>query len=233
MTVVIVIIMSCRSLADLIQVNTDYLVHSISVHLRNTSHSTTQPEAVQVLRAVVSHGKEEVCLLVRDSIEDLLLCLDTKQLDPHLVWVGLRTVSENCERWIDERKLKEERVEPLSKGRDKSVEVEDEVTGPAEPSVGIEAIAKFFRDYHKDKESKLAEEEEGKEEVEDDTDGEERYSSKLKLPAAEEVCVEILHRCVHHMAHHNSTVRMVVMDTIQHCFKGLRHDKVCLCVLQF
>ncbi len=225
-----------RSLSHLIDVNADYLIHSISLHLRYMS--SNQSEAIQVLRGVVSHGEEGVCLLVRDSMRDLLLSLDTNQLEPQLVWVGLRTLAENCKRWVTTRDSKG----GGAVGTEKGVESEDHPTSknskgrvvegvakgveskndPRE-DIGIEAIAQYFHQYHQEKEEGLEEEEGGGVMDEEGC----CYEDKPRLPV-EQVCVDIMRRCVHHMSHPISAVRLVVMETLQYCMTALQHDQVSL-----
>ena len=99
-------------------------------------------------------------------------------------------------------------------------------------SVGIQAIADFFLKYHQDKDRDKEQEEEGggpeRDVGEGGGDQEEQgdYSGERVLSAAEQMSVDIMQRCVHHMAHHTPGVRLVVMETLQYCMEALRHDKV-------
>lgn len=195
------------------------------------SYRESQPEAVQVLTAMVSHGEEEVCLLVKDSIADLLLSLDTGQMEARLIWTGLRALAERCVLWIDQRQLKGVESGGVAK------EVKEEETcadvGVAKEEerrdVGIKAIAEYFQEYHERKErEREAGNEAGSEPLpeEEMKEGEEESYSTPKLPAPEQACVDVLRRCVHHMANQDPGVRLVVLETMQHCMKALRHDKV-------
>ena len=42
---------------------------------------------------------ESVLPLVQDSIDELFLSLDVRQIEPSLVWPVLRTLAQSCERW--------------------------------------------------------------------------------------------------------------------------------------
>ena len=42
---------------------------------------------------------ESVLLLIQDSIDELFLSLDVRQIEPNLIWPVLRTLAESCERW--------------------------------------------------------------------------------------------------------------------------------------
>ena len=180
-----------------------------------------------MLGAVVQHGEEGVCAMVRDCIDDLLTSLDTRQADPTVVWAGLRTLAKSCECFVSSRCANdgESKSGGVVRGEEGSVgvvEEEEERNGP----VGIEAIAEFFLQHHKAKEGVGQEEEpEGEGDM-----VEEPYSQEERtLPAVEQVCIEVMRRCGHHMSHDQPDVRLVVMDTLQHCLRTLSHNKVCDC----
>lgn len=217
-------------MTDLIGQNADYLVHTISIHLR-TRHlpeqQQQQSQAVQVLQSVVTHGDEGVCQLVRDVLDELLLSLDLRQLEAGLVWEGLESLAQNCARWVDQRprndggvvvQHKEEGVE-----ENKKMEADQEEDRGRRKDVGIETIAEFFRNYHKEKDKGL-EEEEG--EGEDGEDSEGLYSQDKPLPCCEGVCVDVLRRSAHHMSHPAPAVRLRVLEAVQHCLRVLQHHKV-------
>lgn len=209
--------------------NADYLVHATSIHLRHAPHrSGGHVEAIQVLGAVMRHGSEEVCRMMKDCVNELLVFLDTRQLPPPLVWAGLQTLAESCECWISKRK-QVECEEPGGVVRGGVVAKEERDTEVKQ--VGIQAIADYFLQYHEQK-KKQEEEEVGltegagsSEEGGVEEDEEEPYSQERPLPAVEQICVEMMRRCGHHMSHDNPNVRMVVMETLQHCMKALRHEK--------
>lgn len=222
-------------MAYLIGRNADYLAHAISVHLRHASRGVRGHRgAVRVLGAVVQHGEEGVCGMVRDCIDDLLTSLDTRQADATSVWLGLRTLAKSCECFVSSRCAKALETEPVGvvKGAEtnpvgvvKGVEtnpvgvVSEEST---KEQVGIEAIADYFLHYHKTKEEE-GQEVESEEGVES---GEEPYPQDRPLPVVEQVCVEVMRRCGHHMSHDQPGIRLVVMETLQHCMKALSHDEV-------
>ena len=211
------------AVSSLIGRNADYLVHATSVHLRHAPTSNSQhAEAIQVLGAVMSHGNEEVCHLMKDCIQDLLVALDTRQLAPPLVWAGLQTLARSCGCWISRR----ERVEREGPVGVVSAAEEEEEAGDRE-DVGIEAIAEYFLQYHKNRDQEAEgggvgqEEEQGAGQQE-----EESYSQDCPLPAVEQLCVEVMRRCGHHMSHDSPSVRLVVMETLEYCMQALQHEKV-------
>ncbi len=214
-------------MSALIAGNADYLVNSISLRLRQASRGHAgHSEAIQVLGAVMRHGEESVCGMVRVTVSQLLLSLDTRQLGPALVWEGLCTLAHSCKCWLSNQEGgvgKGEESEGVAKGREEEEEEEDGVKG----GVGIQAIADFFLKYHRQKEREEEEDGEGGG-AQATTAGEEQedYSQERTLSAAEQVSVDIIQRCRHHMAHDTPTVRMVVMETLEHCMEALRHDKV-------
>lgn len=181
-----------------------------------------------MLCAVVQHGKEGVCAMVRDCIQDLLTSLDTRQVEAGLVWAGLRSLAKSCECFAANRSAKESDTQS---GQEPGGE-EGEGTEPVEGErrqVGIEAIADYFLQYHRAKGEEEGEESRGVvgEESEGVEEEEEPYSQERTLPAVEQVCVEVMRRCGHHMSHDQPTVRLVVMETLEHCMRALGHDKVC------
>lgn len=205
-------------MAYLIGQNADYLAHAISIRLHRASRGDKgHCGAIRVLGAVVQHGEEGVCAMVRDCIDDLLTSLDTKQVDAALVWAGLRTLARSCECFVSSRNV--------TVGMDTKpvgvVKEEQEENGVERQEVGIEGIADYFMQYHKTKE-----ETEGKEEAVGGVAEEEPYSQEQPLPAVEQVCVEVMRRCGHHMSHDQPNIRLVVMDTLQHCMRALRHNEV-------
>lgn len=239
----------CRSVSHLIAANTDYLVHSISVHLRLASYrGWGHAEAIQVLCAVMSHGDEGVCPMIKGCVNELLLSLDTKQLAPALVWTGICTLSKSCEHWISKRGVKEQPV-GVAEGVEPGGKKEEVKDGSSEGKVGLQAIADYFLKYHKEKEQEgegggaeveeegggaevegerggaEVEEEGGRAEVVEEEEGED-YSQERPLPAVEQVSVELMRRCGHHMSHDNPSIRLVVMETLQHCMKTLKDEKV-------
>lgn len=213
------------SVSALIGRNADYLVHATSVHLRHASHPRGQhAEAIQVLGAVMRHGDEGVCPMMKDCVNELLVSLDTRQLAPPLVWAGLQMLAESCECWVSKREVGEE---PKVTGVGPSVEEEEAKDEPREKEVGIQAIADFFLQYHQNKDKDMEREESvGGVEEEEEAAGEDSYSQERPLPAVEQVCVELMRRCGHHMSHDNPHVRLVVLGTLQSCLKSLRHEEV-------
>ena len=177
-----------------------------------------------MLGAVMRHGEETVSGMVRVIISDLLVSLDTRQLNPTLVWEGLRTIARSCKCWLSTAKKAEEQV--VKEEREVEIDTEE---ADMKGSVGIGAIADFFRQYHRDKE-KAELEGGGAEAMQDQQDRdqleEEDYSGQRTLSAPEQVSVDIMQRCAHHMAHDSPRVRLVVMETLQHCMEALSHDKV-------
>lgn len=223
-----------RSVSALVFRNSDYLVHAISVHLRHSSYGLKSGAgAIQVFGALVSHGEEALCPLLKDTINELLLSLDTRQFDPLLVWEGLRMLARSCDNWVSKRTMKE-----APRGVVNGVEQKDVAKGTDPGSVGLEtvekdggkkekmtlqAIADYFLQYHR------AKEEEGEgysHEGEDNPEEEPHYSQERQLPAVELMCVEVMRRCGHHMSHDESGIKLVVMETLLHCMKALRHDQV-------
>lgn len=227
-----------RSVANLIGRNVDYLAHAISLHQRHASRGVRGHRgAVRVLCAVVQHGEEGACALVRGCIQDLLTSLDTKQVEAGLVWAGLRSLAKSCECLVASRTAKENvametNVESVDSGKDGNnpggvVTAETELVEGERRQIGIESIADFFLQYHKAK---------GEEEAESgcvvgaESEGvaeESSYSQERPLPVMEQVCVEVMRRCGHHMSHDQPAIRLVVMETLQHCMRALGHDKVC------
>lgn len=214
----------CSSVSDLIGRNADYLVHATSIHLRHAPHRNAgHAEAIQVLGAVTRHGNEEVCHMMKDCVDELLVSLDTRQLPANLVWAGLQTLAESCEHWISKRK-KVEHEQPG--GVVQEGVAADEDGDPEVKKVGIQAIADYFLEYHKQKDKQEQEEWAGLTEEQANEEEEESYARDRPLPAAEQICVEMMRRCCHHLSHDTPNIRMVVMETLQHCMKALRHDTV-------
>ncbi len=230
--------MSYRGVAELVGKNSDYLVHKISEHLRLRHATKLRPSmAVKVLQSVASHGDEEVCLLIKDVLDELLLSLDLQQLEAGLVWEGLSTVSQSCARWVELRTagsgkdgggrdvMSDEVPSDGSIVEDDSEEEKVEIEASSDKGVSLEAIGHFFMKYHKDKAAReerdlggMAEEGEGSEGG--------AYSKEKELPCSESICVEVLRRCVHHMSHPVAMVRMKVLASMQHSIKALQSHKV-------
>ena len=237
-------------MAGLIAGNADYLVHYISLRLRQAARGHTgHSEAIQVLGAVMSHGEEGVCGMVRVTVSQLLFSLDPGQLDPASLWEGLRTLSHSCRRWLASREqtgsvvsegvAKREVADAecvvsegvadaggvVSEGGKRGGEVTSEAEDGEKRDVGIRAIADFFLHYHKEKEEE-GEAQGGEVQGEGAQAEDEDYSGNRTLSAAEQITVDIMQRCAHHMAHHAPRVRLIVMETLQHCMVALSHDKV-------
>ena len=106
-----------RDVSELITSNADYLVNSLSLVLRSHAH-TRERESFQVLKAILRHGfvvallcvlhmtswlhhcrDENVLPLIRDSIDELLLCLDLQIIDNEGVWSVLRSLAAALTRW--------------------------------------------------------------------------------------------------------------------------------------
>ena len=262
-------------MADLIGRNADYLVHEISQQLRQRHQSNTRSlhhssHAIRVLQGVVSHGNEEVCLLVKDVLDELLLSLDLQQLEAWLVWEGLEVVAQSCGRWVRQREAGETEADARKGKADhkeetgdmKGEERKDDKLGDASAAfkasgggirdgdkegldaaeakghrekerpegVGLEAIGRYFMDYHKEKSRREEEEVEGgrggEEGEEEQEPGMESYTTEPQLPCCESVAVEILHRSVHHMSHPVATVRLKVLTAVQNCLRALQSHKV-------
>ena len=116
---------------------------------------------------------ESVLLLIQDSIDELLLSLDVRQISPSLVWPVLRTLAKSCKRWREPSEISSSHVtdhvtqessrtkgdhsshdnvtkdvRPESNGKDDSVShVTDHMTDHVTP----EAIEEFFLQYHREK----------------------------------------------------------------------------------
>jgi len=247
------------SVADLIGRNADYLVHEISQHLRqghaNTPSLHHSSHAVRALQGVVSYGDEEVCLLVKDVLDELLLSLDLQQLEAGLVWEGLEVVAQSCTRWVGQREGERgvagtsERVADTRNSGDKDnisetlKNNEEKFCGKKEGSntamgeghqgkdtqgkEGLEAIGRYFMDYHKEKSRKGAEDVKGESGGDEGEEPEvESYTTEPQLSCCERVAVEILHRSVHYMSHPVAAVRLKVLTAVQGCLRTLQSHKV-------
>ena len=112
---------------------------------------------------------ESVLLLIQDSIDELLLSLDIRQIEPSLIWPVLRTLAQSCERWQTPPNITTSSPAPASSGntltessREKEgvpshvTDVASHVTNIDDPDdaashVTPEAVEEFFLQYHQEK----------------------------------------------------------------------------------
>lgn len=117
---------------------------------------------------------EGVLLLIQDSIDELLLSLDTRQIEPSLIWPVLRTLAQSCERWrtvptpptsppppagsSDTQGRRTESSREKEGGASHMINTESHVTNYDSDAashvtghVTPEAVEEFFLQYHKEK----------------------------------------------------------------------------------
>ena len=123
---------------------------------------------------------ESVLLLIQDSIDELFLSLDIRQIEPNLIWPVLRTLAQSCERWRTVSKTiptpsSSSSTPPPDNSSATQTELRREKKGGAShvisdeshmtkynsdggSHVTPEAVEEFFLQYHKEKQRR---EEEG------------------------------------------------------------------------
>ena len=117
---------------------------------------------------------ETVLLLIQDSIDELLLSLDVRQIEPSLIWPVLRTLAWSCERWRSSSNVTTSPSAPASSsnsqgtltelsrekegGASHVIDAESRVTDYGSDAashetdhVTPEAVEEFFLQYHREK----------------------------------------------------------------------------------
>ena len=116
---------------------------------------------------------ESVLLLIQDSVDELLLCLDVRQIDPSFIWPVLRALAQSCEEWqsssgtattsslaapssSSERGTltevtREESVPSHVTESVRQVTNSDAATSHVTDHVTPEAVEEFFLQYHREK----------------------------------------------------------------------------------
>ena len=193
---------------------------------------------------------ESVLLLIQDSIDELLLSLDVRQIDASLIWPVLRTLAQSCERWRLPPNIRTSSPAPSSfnSGHGTLTEVSreegvpshvtncDESTSHVTDHVTPEAVEEFFLQYHREKQRQEEEEKLGdfseselnQNEREQDEGAEEKdpYNQRKQLSPLSRTIVELMQRCGHHMSAEPPPLRLIVLETLIHCLVALKHEQV-------
>lgn len=177
---------------------------------------------------------ESVLLLIQDSVDELLLSLDVRQIDPAFVWPALRTLAQSCQRWRATSDVSSSPSTNSSSSHGLLTELSrahDDVAGHVTDHVTPESIEEFFIQYHREKQSQaelgdLSEADMNTSEEQDIHEEEDPYNQLKELSPLSHTVVEVMQRCGHHMSAESPQLRLVVMETLSHCLIALRHDQV-------
>ena len=178
---------------------------------------------------------EKVLLLIQDSIDELLLLLDVQQVDLSLAWPVLKTLAQSCQRWRLTSNITSSSV-PASSCDDSGTKVEvdiDKAPSHVTDHVTPEAIEEFFLQYHREKQRQetlgdISDAELNTNEEHDVEEGEREdpYNQSKPLSPLSDTVVKVMQRCGHHMSGEPSQLRLVVMETLNHCLLALQHEEV-------
>lgn len=195
-------------------------------------------------------------MLIQDSIDELLLSLDIRQIDRSHIWPVLRTLAQSCERWqmvsdtttFSPTPASSRNTLTKTSGEKEGVpshvtdiashvtndDDHDDVTSHVTP----EAVEEFFLQYHREKQQReeerlgdLSEPElnqsEGEANVHEAGEKEEDpYNQRKELSPLSRTAVELMQRCGHHMSAEVPTLRLMVLETLTHCIHALKHEQV-------
>ncbi|XP_031724708.1 TELO2-interacting protein 1 homolog isoform X1 [Anarrhichthys ocellatus] len=198
-----------RSLKELINENSDYLLNDISLNLQRLSQ---HPQAPRVLTVMLTHSDCSLLPLVGDIVQDVLTALDLSYDHKAALFCSvLHALMKALARWF-----------PSSCGRTSESARPKHTSPPKE----VLDIRHFLLDLRKQKE--LAEgigiEEDDTEDLEDPppTDCEDVEDIggpdvKAELPAHLCITKDVMERCIHLLSDPSLRLRLKVLDVLELC----------------
>ena len=226
---VIAISSQYKDIAELINKNADYLVSSISIHLR---HLGMFPRSPAVLQAMLTHSDVAVFPLIRDTVDEILFTLDLHRLEsrfllsflPVLIaavkainsWFSdqLYGVSNQADTQIDSKAVVDsDSIVSHLVGLHNNFKV----AAMCSENCNFEddsnlSKGEAFSPFHQDNESENYEKD-----IYDD--------EKRETPGHVKVVENILHRSFNLLANEDPKVRLMVMDIIDQGMFCLRKEK--------
>ena len=100
-----------------------------------------------------------------------------------------------------------------------------------------EAIEEFFLQYHREKQRQetlgdISDAELNTNGDIEEEEGEDPYNQSKPLSPLSDTVVKVMQRCGHHMSGEPSQLRLVVMETLNHCLLALQHEEVSIFILE-
>ncbi|XP_003963042.2 TELO2-interacting protein 1 homolog [Takifugu rubripes] len=202
-----------RSLKELINENSDYLLNDISLNLQRLSQ---HPQAPRVLTVMLTHSDGSLLPLVEDIVQDVLMALDLSYDHTAALFCSvLHALMKALERWF-----------PSSRARTgKSA-----TPKPSSSHKEVFNIRQFLLDYHKQKE--LAEgigiEEDDGGDLDVPPPGEPENVEdllepdvKVELPLHLSITKDVMERCIHLLSGPSLRLRLKVLDVLELCVRVL------------
>ncbi|XP_072413062.1 TELO2-interacting protein 1 homolog [Chiloscyllium punctatum] len=204
------------SLQKLINLNSDYLVNTISLNLRRL---TQYPHTPRVISVMFSYSDASLLPLVDDVVQDVLLSLDHYHNEKaHLIFNVLHSLMTALAHWFPPKEPAQKEERPHNKACNSATKAEE--------------IQCFFKDYQKQK--RLAEGD-----VEDiDLDQTEYEISdhlepditfdhpdvKKELPAHIQIAKDVMEKCIHLLSDKSIKLRLKVLDVLELCVVVLQSN---------
>ena len=224
-----VIARSCqyKSVAELINENADYLVSTISIHLR---HLALFPRCPAVLQAMLAHCDLNIFPLVRDTVDEILFTMDSHRLESRYLFSFLPvllTTVKAINVWFTEKTTDSASNQTVNEHADNfsQISLDDD---------DASTIAKELNDFHAN--FRMANMETSLEESTDDSKvkqlPDDNYPERLDdefgeekdCPAHIKVVEQVVRRCAHLLANENPKVRLIVMNVIDEAILCLSNE---------
>ncbi|GAB1607239.1 TELO2-interacting protein 1 homolog, partial [Argonauta hians] len=219
---------SCRyqNIKDLIQQNADYLVNAITLQLR---HLSLNPRSPVVLKVMLQFGNQEILPLVKDTITEVLECLDEYQTT--YVTTFLQVLHQLCtavRRWFSQNTITDSSERPT-----KSKPV-PEVS--ANSTLNVEWLVDYITQYDKDKKMSAGDIDDS--EIEghdanttdpkdnmDKEDSSEHFDEKAESPLYVTVVKDVLTRVKHFISSNDVHIQLMALDTVSTAVQSLQHHE--------
>ncbi|GCB72985.1 hypothetical protein scyTo_0002285 [Scyliorhinus torazame] len=204
------------SLQELINLNSDYLVNTISLNLRSL---TQHPHTPRVISVMFSYSDASLLPLVDDVVQDVLLSLDHYYNEKaELIFSVLHSLMSALVHWFPPK----DPIQKKEKPQDKI----------CRSGITAEEIRCFFQEYQKQKH--LAEgdiddidlektEGEIPDRLEPDISSDHPDVKKV-LPAHIQIAKDVLERCIHLLSSKSIKLRLKVLDVLELCVVVLQNN---------
>ncbi|XP_043946133.1 TELO2-interacting protein 1 homolog isoform X2 [Protopterus annectens] len=209
-----------KSLKELINQNSDYLINAVSLNLRQLGQ---HPHAPKVLGVMFMNSDSSLLPLVKDVVQDVLMTLDQSYDErAHLFFSVLHTLMGALVRWFQSETFSLQDSKKSKEIKDGFLQDQNKID-TSDVRRAQEELEHFLLDYQRQK--RLSEGD-----IEDDcldSENQQPVSEpdvedmspdvKKELPVHIQIAKDVIERCIHLLSHRSLKLRLKVLDVLEMC----------------
>ncbi|XP_062590440.1 TELO2-interacting protein 1 homolog [Saccostrea cucullata] len=199
-----------KSIGELVQRNSDYLVNAISLRLRHFYENMKSP---LVLKVMLQYSSSDILPLIGDTVQEILESLDDNYEEEALLFLSvLNELVKAVLRWFTDSMETEKKQPPPNPHR-------------IDENLDVVSYIKEFLHLKKVSEGEVSESETCQDDVAEEKaeeDEEMQTEQKKEPPLHVKAVKEVMLRSKHLLSSRNPSVRLLTLDTIASSCQALR-----------